>query len=422
MKRLFLFVTLLCLSSQLSAQPMVAKQVIEGMSIYDVAMDHEDDTFYVEMSLYLDKYHLKGRYAVVYTPVLYNGDRYVELPSVGYYGRQHYYVDARKRGLIDVVPEQWRLRHRDLPAEVSYYAAIPYQGWMNGSTLRVEARVYGCHDRLELLGEVIVGDYHEYLIEPIYVDVKPTLVLHDKEASAYVDFRLMNSDIDASFMDNASELDTIAALFTSLAHCQMGHCSKLHITGYASPDGEYGVNAALAKARAENLRDYILSVASLPADIIIIDSVAEDWEGVAQWVEASSLKNKGDILAIVRGNLPPDERDAQLHSRFPEEYQLMLEECYPPLRRAECTLRYSVAKESLDAAAQSINAANEAMRKGDMTSARTYLQSAGSSPLADYARALYAIQMGDVKRGVLLLEGVKSTIPEAAQLLREMGF
>lgn len=51
MKRLFLFVALLCLSSQLSAQPMVAKQVIEGMSIYDVAMDHEDDTFYVEMSL-----------------------------------------------------------------------------------------------------------------------------------------------------------------------------------------------------------------------------------------------------------------------------------------------------------------------------------------------------------------------------------
>ena len=100
----------------------------------------------------------------------------------------------------------------------------------------------------------------------------------------------------------------------------------------------------------------------------------------------------------------------------------MLAECYPPLRRADYTLRYSVGEESLDTAAKSINAANEAMRKGDMSAARAYLQSAGSSPLADYARALYAIHMDDIKHGVALLQRVKSTIPEAAELLRKMGF
>ena len=101
---------------------------------------------------------------------------------------------------------------------------------------------------------------------------------------------------------------------------------------------------------------------------------------------------------------------------------MILDECYPPLRRAEYILRYRVGEEVLDTTAKSINAANAAMRNGDMSAARTYLQSAGSSPLADYARALYAIHMGDLKQGVALLQRVKSSVPEAQQLLQVMGF
>ena len=422
MKRLLLVVALVCLSTSLYAQRRAVEQVVEGMSIYDVAIDHEDDMLYVEMRLYLAEHHLKGHYAIIYTPILYHKGHSVELTPVGVYGRQHYYVDARQKHSIDVVPEEWRLRHRDLPAEVSYYAAIPYQSWMNGSTLRVEAVLYGCGDRIELLGEVIVGEYHEYVFNPVYVDVKPTMTMQGEQTSAYIDFRLMHSDIDPSYMDNASELDAMSKFFTSFACDKMCGCSALHITGYASPDGEYSVNAELAEARAEALRDHILSIVSLPTTIITIDSVAEDWDGVAQWVEASSLKNKSEILAIVRGTLAPDEKDAAIMSHFPEEYKVMLEECYPALRRAECTMHYRVNHESLSAESKSINAANEAMRKGDMSVARTYLQSAGSSPLADYARALYAIHMGEVKQGVALLQRAKTSVPEAAQLLKAMGY
>lgn len=421
MKRLLLVITLACLSTSLYGQRKAVEQVVEGMGIYDVAIDHEDDMLYVEMRLYLAERHVKNHYAVIYTPILYHECHSVSLPSVGVYGRQHYYVDARDKHRVDVVPEEWRLRHRDLPAEVSYYAAIPYQEWMNGSMLRVEAVLYGCHDRVEVLGEVVVGEYRECVFNPVYVDVKPTMTMQSKQASAYIDYRLMKSDIDPSFMDNSAELETISKMFTSLGEAKMCDCCALHITGYASPDGEYSENAELAEARATTLRDHILDIAPIPSMAITMDSVAEDWEGVAQWVETSSLTNKEEILAIVRGTLAPDKRDAALHSRFPEEYRVILDECYPPLRRAECTLHYRVGEEMLDAAAKSINAANAAMRSGDLSAARTYLQSAGSSPLADYARAIYAIHMGDLKQGVSLLQRVKSSVPEAAQLLKTMG-
>ena len=422
MKRLLLIIALVSLSTSLYGQRKAVEQVVEGMSIYDVAIDHEDDTLYVEMRLYLAERHLKNHYAIIYTPILYHEGHSVALPSVGLYGRQHYFVDARDKRRVDVVPEDWRLRHRDLPAEVSYYAAIPYQSWMNGSMLRVEAVLYGCRDRVEVLGEVIVGEYRECVFNPVYVDVKPTMTMQGEQSSAYIDFRLMKSDIDPSYMDNSAELEHISKLFGSFAGCRMCDGCSLRIMGYASPDGEYSVNAELAEARATTLKEYILSITSLPESAIIVGSVAEDWDGVAKWVEASSLKNKAEILAIMQGTLAPDERDAALHKHFPEEYQMILDECYPPLRRAEYTLRYRVGEEVLDTTAKSINAANAAMRNGDMSAARTYLQSAGSSPLADYARALYAIHMGDLKQGVALLQRVKSSVPEAQQLLQVMGF
>lgn len=422
MKRLLLIVALVSLSTSLYGQRKAVEQVVEGMTIYDVAIDHEDDMLYVEMRLLLAERHLKNHYAVIYTPILHNDGRSVELPSVGVYGRQHYYVDARQKHRVDIVPEEWRLRHRDLPAEVSYYAAIPYQAWMNGSMLRVEAVLYGCRDRVEVLGEVVVGEYRECLFSPVYVDVKPTMTMQGEVDNAYIDFRLMKSDIDPSFMDNSAELAHISKIFGSFVGGKMCDCCALHIMGYASPDGEYRMNVELAEARATTLKEHILSITSLPESAITIGSVAEDWEGVAKWVEASSLKNKAEILAIVRGALAPDEKDAAIQKRFPAEYQVLLDECYPPLRRAEYTLRYRVGEEVLDAAAKSINAANAAMRNGNMSAARTYLQSAGSSPLADYARALYAIHMGDVKQGVALLQRVKSSVPEAQQLLQTMGF
>ena len=68
MKRLLLVVALVCLSTSLYAQRRAVEQVVEGMSICDVAIDHEDDMLYVEMRLYLAEHHLKGHYATIYTP------------------------------------------------------------------------------------------------------------------------------------------------------------------------------------------------------------------------------------------------------------------------------------------------------------------------------------------------------------------
>lgn len=422
MRRITLFFAMLCLAPMVWAQQRAAEHMLTGMRITNVAIEHDGEMLYVGMRMELDKTHIKGRHARIYTPILYHGSKAIELTSVGIFGREHYFIDERQKLRVEQIPEEWRLRRKDLPAVVTYFAAVPYEQWMNGATLRVEAVLYGCGDNFVALGEVIIGQYHEWVFNPVYVDVKPTKTSNNSIVRAYIDFPLMDASIDPAFANNATLLGDIAKFFDRCAGNVSCDMTAIHITGYASPDGVYDENAKLAKERAEALCNYLVTTFGVKDDIITLSSVAEDWDGVVQWVEASSLKNKSAILDIINGTMSPDEKEYAISTHYPKEYQTMLHECYPPLRRATYMVDYKSCGESLDAAAKSINAANAAMRRGDMASANNYLKSAGTTPLADYARALYTIHMGNLKEGVTLLNKVKSSVPEAAQLLKELSW
>lgn len=413
---------MLCLTPMVWAQRNDAIYMLTGMRITNVAIEHDGDMLYVGMRMELDQTHIKNRHARVYTPILYHGTKSIELTSVGVFGREHYFVDSRQKIRVEQIPDEWRLRRKDLPAAVTYFAAVPYQQWMNGATLRVEALLYDCSDRVIALGEVIVGQYREWVFNPIYVDAKPTTTSTNKMSHAYIDFPLMDAVIDPAFADNTTLLNNIAKFFNSCACNTSCDMTAIHITGYASPDGLYEENVELAKKRAEALRTYLVSTFGVSDNIITLSSVSEDWDSVTKWVEASSLKNRDAILAIINGTMSPDEKDHAISTKYHEDYEIMLNECYPPLRRATYRVDYKSCGENMDAAAKSINAANAAMRSGDMASAKRYLQSAGTSPLADYARALYAIHTGNLKEGATLLNKVKGSVPEAAKLLKELSW
>lgn len=419
MKRILLLFALLTFSTVTWAQRSSAVHMLEGMRISDVAIEHDGDMLYVEMRMELQASHIKGRRARIYTPVLYHGSKSIELTSVGVFGREHYIVDSRQKQKVEVIPDEWRLRRRDLPAVVSYYAEIPYQQWMNGATLRVEEILYGCCNRVEAVAEVVVARYEEWVFKPEYVDVKPTAKSQKGVANAYIDFPLMDANIDPAFADNAVELALIDRFFASCCD-KSKQINTIHIVGYASPDGEYQANAELAQHRAEALRSYIMKLGNMPENLFTLNSVSEDWEGVIEWLTGSKLQNRNAIIDIIKGQMTPDEKEAAISSHYPQDFAVMLEECYPPLRRATYVVNYEVCSEGLDAASKSINSANAAMQRGDWASAKSYLQSAGTSPLADYARALYAIHTGNLKEGVALLNKVKSSVPQAAKLLNEL--
>ena len=67
-----------------------------------------------------------------------------------------------------------------------------------------------------------------------------------------------------------------------------------------------------------------------------------------------------------------------------------------------------------------INAANVTMRRGELLRAEHHLAKAGTSAEADYARALYALHMGDYGEAKHLLKRVESKVAHAAKLLNKI--
>ena len=185
-------------------------------------------------------------------------------------------------------------------------------------------------------------------------------------------------------------------------------------------------------------------------------------------MERSNLGHREEIIALIDGDLEPDAREWKIKSTYPEEYRFLLQNCYPALRRTDYRIAYTIRdysdveeikrimrerpqKLSLnefylvaqeyepgtdefaevfetavrmfpDDTVANLNAANAAMRRGDLTGAERYLAKTGDSPEAVYARGALAIRQKDYDGARRYLNEAKSLgLEQAAITLEQLG-
>ena len=107
-----------------------------------------------------------------------------------------------------------------------------------------------------------------------------------------------------------------------------------------------------------------------------------------------------------------------------------MDNCYPSLRRTDYCIRYVVRNFTdiydierimrTQPQKLSLIAANSAMQRGDYVSSQRYLDKAGNSPEAAYARGVHAYLTKDYERARALLEEArKGGIAEAETVIAE---
>ncbi|MDE5869369.1 MAG: tetratricopeptide repeat protein, partial [Muribaculaceae bacterium] len=226
--------------------------------------------------------------------------------------------------------------------------------------------------------------------------------------------------------------------------------TSLSIAGYASPEGSYANNERLAKGRTEALADYVQKLYTFPKNLMKTSWVAEDWAGLRRFVVNSEMAKKDAILAVIDSNLAPDAKDRKLAADFPIDYKFMLTNWYPALRHSDYAVEYEVRKytdpaeiarvfkknpyklslrelfiyaETLDPksaeyadvfetaakmypedAVANLNAGNCAMMRGEFQAAASYLDKAGDSAQAVYARGVLAAKTGEYDKAVKLFD------------------
>ena len=424
----------------------------DGADVTAYSAERHGDYLAVDMTLVLSGLDVSSNRAVLLTPSLVSGTDSLALPSVAVYGRRRYYYYKRNYGSEMLSgKDETALRSKDVPAELPYHQVVPYQDWFADARVVLDRRDYGCclevvaQERREL-GECTGAEY-----APQLVYVKPSARREKRrslEGSAYIDFPVNQTTIYPDYRRNFEELRTIRATIDAVRNDPDATIDSVWLKGYASPEGSYENNTRLAIGRTEALKEYIRQLYRYGSFAIATDYEPEDWAGLKKAVETSSLPRRNEILTLITSDSDPDRKEELIRSLYPEDYRYMLSTYYPALRHTDYRVSYVVrsysdpkdiirimrehpekldlnefyvAAESLEAgsaefaevfetavrvypndATANLNAANTALSRRDLPRAASYLEKAGESAEAVYARGVLAGLQGDRQKAEAL--------------------
>lgn len=440
---------------------------VSDVTVSNITVEHIDDRLNVAFFLDFSRmpYGINNETRII--PVVTDGNNSVRLESITLAGRNRL-IQAERTGAINTTNTIFynAKETKSLP----YDTSIVWEEWMRTADVDLIVENIGCCESRKRIADRGLArlDMGERIFDADLVYLTPIeerVKMRNARGEAYIDFVVNTTNIRPDYRNNPVELRKIRATIDSVKSDPDTKITSLSIAGYASPEGSYSNNERLAKGRTEALSEYVRSLYTFPKSLMKTSWVAEDWAGLRRMVVNSDINNKNAILAVIDSDLAPDPKDRKLAKDFPTEYKYMLNNWYPALRHSDYAVEYEVRKytdpaeiakvfrtnpsklslrelfiyaETLDnqspeyaevfeTAARmypedttaNLNAGNVAMNKGDLGSATYYLDRAGDTPQAVYARGILAAKKGEYEKASELLqqarkEGINTAKAEAS--------
>lgn len=452
-----IFATLCALAACFSLQAANINYTPGDVKATNVNAGRNDNTMFVSMNLDASALKLKSNQEVIITPLLTDGSHELRLEPITVAGRNRWYFHKRNNDAL--VPNTTLFRNGDKSASIPYQANFKFEPWMDMSKLCFDLDFQGCCDAPygEINGQPIANiDVRPTVFEAEFVYETPKtegVKIRKESGSAFIDFVVNKTIINADYRNNARELAKIAETIDKVRNDKDVTITDLSIKGYASPEGPYKNNERLAKGRTEALMTYVRNLYNFPGSVKFHTSYeAEDWNGLRKYVEESNINNRQGILDLINSSLAPDEKDQRIKKDFPTEYAFLLANVYPALRHSDYEVKYTVrnyttpqeilkvfrespgklslnelflAGNSLQPGSDeynevfetavrlypsdpvaNLNAANAAMIRKDYKNAAKYLDKAGNTPNANYGKGILKAIQGDYEGARAILSAL----------------
>lgn len=304
---------------------------------------HVGDSVQLSLSLQFTPKAVERKDVWLLQPQLVNGPDSVQLPSIGIYGRMPYYYLVRSGNYLFQDEEDVMLRGKDLDRSSSFFytRAKRYAPWMEGAEVHMALiHLTCCGDVLHTEGWRVLSRQEVTLPDSIV----HRRFVRQEHGTAHVDFVLDSIWIDPEYHDNRRELGKISHLIDSLQSEPKVHIDTVTLHGYASPEGPYLHNVWLAKNRVKALAGYLAKRHTLDPAIISQRYTPEDWAGLRQYVDASSLPHRQEILDVIDDTLrrpDPDLRLRYIRRTYVSDFADIFDNSLPYLRHTEYTIRYT---------------------------------------------------------------------------------
>lgn len=176
-------------------------------------------------------------------------------------------------------------------------------------------------------------------------DPKPILMADNFERvtteteEAQINFVIQRSDVRKNELTK-EDIKVLESFIAETVKEERKELKGVNVAAYASPDGPEALNARLSKERGQNTEKWLsgvfkkAKVEGKPADYVNVQTIAEDWDGFQQLVQASDIQDKDLILRVLSMHSDPEVREREIKN-LSKVYLVLAEKVLPELRRSK---------------------------------------------------------------------------------------
>lgn len=294
-----------------------------------VNISRSGDSVHVSFRLRVER--LTKDYILRVTPLLYGKDgQHAVLPPLEYGSRMAQIVEWREKRVKE--KRKSVSAYHKAGGTVAYTFALPYGEWMNGASLRLDAKSKGCCSEEMLPPVLLAADVA--LIAPVEqpVPVMPELVpapivetvaeqlaqentfleewtgstrsdeasvADDTETALAIHFPIGKWEVLPDYENNHIALDHLVSVLNKIAGAKDSRIARILVVGAASPDGSAKQNEYLAGKRAQALTDYITSHTALSPSLFEISNIGVAWNALRALIADSDMAGRQQVLNII---------------------------------------------------------------------------------------------------------------------------
>lgn len=383
MKRMFIAILMMFGSALFSeAQTLISNE----------KMTQDGKTVQVSFEVNTDQTDIPSRRKEVILPYIYNSKDTLYLDALEIYGKGRFKRERQENAIAG--DKDWALgENQTLKKEgiYTYTSEVPLKRWMKSANLGIRRQLVGCACEKDMSEENLVEDVALFE-EPVVQRRVPEYALAEIERKwdfgqdeLEIVFKVSKAEIDPAVFNNeitfGKILDAVDRIHSNPAY----KVEKLHVAGYASPEGPPEFNEWLGINRAKALINYIIEQRpeyGLTEENFEIHNGEENWEGLRRVLAQSDMAEKDAVIAIIDDENIPNERkklriEAMDHGWV---WHKMLKEIYPHLRSARYLAVYYDSTD--DALVEKVKQANGLIDEGKYEEAYVLVKEYGDDSRA----------------------------------------
>lgn len=440
MKQIYKNLFIVCVAAlSISASQAQNAVTTNGVRISDIEMERSGNHLNVGMTLDMSDLHVRSNRSLQITPIVTNGNEIYQLPAVVIDGRRRSIVHKREEMEFVDPTNTYIRRYNRTEQATEYDVQVPYEAWMDNSELILREEWTSCHDAALSEELIAIAEISQPQSQPstttptssistlprmAYAIPTTSDATQSEQSSIDILFAVNQSNINAAFMDNKEQIDELRKALANSSDIK-----EIHLTGYASPEGPYEFNKALAARRAESVKKYLANNNLGATTDVVVHSYPANWDEVKRLLNDTYIENWQGITAIIDDtSISAADKNSAIRKKYPVEYEFMLRSWYPKLRMTDITINHKKRDLSVNEAKRILqNNPSQLSLEDIYMIALTYekgskewdeiillaVENYPQSPEARVNAANVAMANGDYAKAAQYLQGLPTNMPEA---------